>query len=70
MENPVEPALTRGGIVLKNHADKGLGLTPQDHIDLETDHTQRGHADEVILNPRSRDGEDTAHIHTDMLAEV
>ena len=70
MENPAEPALTRGGIVLKNHADKGLGPTPKDHIDTETVHAQGGRADEVILSPRSRDGEDTAHIHTDMLAEV
>ena len=70
MENPAEPALTRGGIVLKNHADKGLGPTPKDHIDTETVHAQGGRADEVILSPRSRDGEDIAHIHTDMLAEV
>ena len=36
MENPAELALTRGGIVLENHADKGLGPTPEDHIDAET----------------------------------
>ena len=53
MENPAEPALTRGGIVLKNHADKGLGLTPKDHIDTETVHAQGGRVDEVILSPRS-----------------
>ena len=36
MESPAEPALTRGGTILGNHADKGLGLTPEDHIDAET----------------------------------
>ena len=70
MESPAEPALTRGGTILRNHADKGLSPTPEDHIDAETVLVQRGRANEVILIPRSRDGEDTAHIHTDMLAEV
>ena len=70
MENPAEPALTRGGIVLENHADKGLGPIPEDHIYAETVHAQGGRADEVILIPRSQDGEDTAHICMDMLAEV
>ena len=70
MENPAEPALTRGGIVLENHADKGLGPIPEDHIYAETVHAQGGRADEVILIPRSQDGEDTVHICMDMLAEV
>ena len=70
MENPVEPALTRGRIILENHVDKGLDPTPKDHIDAKIVHAQGGRADKVILSPRSRDGEDTAHIHTDMLVEV
>ena len=70
MENPAEPALTRGGIIPRNHADKGLGPTPKDHIDTETVPTQGGRADEVILIPRSQDDGDTAHIRTYMLAEV
>ena len=70
MENLAEPAFARGGIVLENHTDKGLGPTPKDHINAETIHAQVGCADEVILSPRSRDGEDTTHIHIDMLAEV
>ena len=70
MENPTESALTRGEIVLGNHADKGLGPTPEDHNGAETVHAQGGRANEVILIPRSRDGKDTAHIRTDMLAEV
>ena len=36
MENPAESALTRGGIIPGNHADKGLGLIPEDHINAET----------------------------------
>ena len=36
MESPAESALTKGGTILGNHADKGLGLTPEDHIDAET----------------------------------
>ena len=70
MENPAEPALTRGGIIPRNHADKRLGPTPEDHIDTETVPTQGGRADEVILIPRSQDDGDTAHIRTYMLAEV
>ena len=70
MENPAKPALTRGGIVLENHADKRLDPTPKDHIDVETVPTQGGRADEVILIPRSQDDGDTAHIHTNILAEV
>ena len=70
MENPAEPTLTRGGTIPENHADKGLGPTPEDHIDAETVHTQGGRSNEVILIAKSRDGEDTAHICTDMLAEV
>ena len=70
MENPAEPALTRGGIIPRNHADKRLGPTPEDHIDTETVHARGGHTDEVILILRSRDDENTAHVHTDMLAEV
>ena len=70
MGNPAKPALTRGGIILGNHADNGLGLIPKDHIDAETVSTQGGRADEVILIPRSRDGEDTIHVRMDMLAKV
>ena len=70
MENLAELALIRGGIVPGNHADKGLDPTPEDHIDTETVHAQGGRTDEVILIPKSRDSEDTAHIRTDMLAEV
>ena len=70
MGNPTEPALTRGRIIPGNHADKGLGPAPKDHIDAETILVQGGRVDEVILIPRSRDGEDIIHLHTDMLAEV
>ena len=70
MENPVDLALTKGGIIPGNHADKVLVPTPEDHIDAETVHAQGGRADEVILIPRNRDGEDTAHVRTYMLAEV
>ena len=38
MENPADLALTKGGIIPENHADKGLGPTPEDHIDAETVH--------------------------------
>ena len=70
MENPAKLALTRGGIILRNHSEKGLGLTPKDHIDAETVPAQGDRTDEVILIPKSRDSEDNAHIRTDMLAEV
>ena len=70
MGNLTESALTRGGIIPGNHANKGLGPTPKDHIDGETVLAQGGRADEVILIPKSRDSEDTIHIRTDMLAEV
>ena len=70
MGNPAEPTLIEGGIIPRNHANKGLGPTPEDHIDAETIPAQRGHADEVILIPKSQDGEDTAHIHTDLLTKV
>ena len=40
MENPADLALTKGGIIPGNHADKGLGPTPEDHIDTETVPTQ------------------------------
>ena len=70
MVNPAEPALIRGRIIPGNHAEKGLGLTPKDHIDAETDPAQKGRADEVILIPRNRAGEDAVHIRTDMLAEA
>ena len=53
MENPVKSTLTRGGIAPRNHADKGLGPTPEDRIDAETVQTQGGRADEVILIPKS-----------------
>ena len=36
MKNPAVPALTRGGIIPGNHADKGLSLIPEDHINAET----------------------------------
>ena len=70
MENPADLALTKGEITPGNHADKGLSPTPEDHIDAETVHAQGGRADEVILIPRNRYGEDTAHVRTDMLVEV
>ena len=70
MENLAKPALTKGGIIPRNHADKGLGPTLEDHIDAETIHAQGSCADEVILIPRSQDGEDIAHIRTNMLAKV
>ena len=70
MESPAKPALTRGAIIPGNHADKGLGPTPEDHIDAKTVPAQRGHADEVILIPRSQDDEDIAHIRTDLLTKV
>ena len=38
MENLAEPALTKGEIIPGNHADKGLGPTPEDHIDADTVH--------------------------------
>ena len=38
--NLADPAHTRGGIILGNHADIGLGPTPEDHIDAETVPTQ------------------------------
>ena len=53
MGNPAEPALTRGGIIPRNHDDKGLGLTLEDHIGAETDPAQGGRVDEVILIPRN-----------------
>ena len=53
MGNPIEPALTRGRIIPGNHADKGLGPTPEDHIDAKTILVQGGRVDEVILIPRS-----------------
>ena len=70
MGNPAELALTRGRIILGNHADKGFGLTLKDHIDAETDPAQGGRDDEVILIPRNQAGKDAVHICTDMLAEV
>ena len=53
MGNPTEPALTRGRIIPGNHADKGLGPTPEDHIDAENILVQGGRVDEVILIPKS-----------------
>ena len=38
--NLADPAHTRGGIIPGNHADIGLGPTPEDHIDTETVPTQ------------------------------
>ena len=70
MGNLANPAHTRGGTVLRNHANVGLGLTPEDRIDVETVPAQGGRADEVILIPKNCIGENTFHIHTDMLTEV
>ena len=53
MENPAELALTKGGIIPENHADRGLGPILEDHIDTETVHTEGGRADKVILIPRN-----------------
>ena len=38
MENPAEPVLTKSEIIPGNHVDKGLGPTPEDHIDADTVH--------------------------------
>ena len=70
MKNPAKIALTKGGIIPGNHTDRGLGPILEDPIDIETIHTRGGCVDEVILILRSRDDEDTACVHTDMLAEV
>ena len=70
MGNPVDSAHIRGKIIPGNHADIGLGPTLEDHINAETDPVQGGRADEVILIPRNRAGEDAVHIRTDMLAEA
>ena len=70
MENLAELALTKGGIIPKNHVDRELGLIPEDHINTEIVHARGGRADEVILILKSLDNEDIARIHTDMLAEV
>ena len=70
MENPAELAITKGGIIPGNHADRELSPIPEDHIDTETVYAQGGCINEVILIPKNRDNEDTAHVRTDMLAEV
>ena len=70
MGNPAEPTLIKGGIIPRNHANRGLGPIPKGHIDRETVHAQGGRIDKAILILRSRDDEDTARVHTDMLAEV
>ena len=70
MKSPTKLAFTKGGIIPWNHADRGLGPIPEDHINTEIVHAQGGRADEVILIPRSRDGEDTIHVRMDMLAKV
>ena len=70
MKNLAKLALTKGGIIPGNHEDRGLDPIPDDHIDTKTVHARGGHTDEVILILRSRDDENTAHVHTDMLAEV
>ena len=70
MGNPVDSAHIRGKIIPGNHADIGLGPTLEDHIDAETVPTLEGRINEVILIPKNRVGEDTVHIHTDMLTEV
>ena len=38
MKDPAKLVLTKGGIILGNHADKGPDLIPEDHIDTETVH--------------------------------
>ena len=53
MENPADLALTKGGIIPGNHADKGLSPTPEDHIDAKTVPAQGGRIDEIILIPKS-----------------
>ena len=70
MKSPNKLALTKGGIIPRNHADRNLDPIPEGHIDRETVHARGGRADEVILIPRNRDDEDTAHVCTDMLAGV
>ena len=70
MGNPANPTHTRGGTIPENHADVGLSPTLEDHIDAETVPTLEGRVNEVILIPKNRVGEDTVHIHTDMLTEV
>ena len=70
MGNPANPTHTRGGTIPENHADVGLGPTLEDHIDAETVPTLECRVNEVILIPKNRVGEDTVHIHTDMLTEV
>ena len=70
MGSLADPTRTRGRIVLGNHTDVGLGQTPEDRIVAETIPAQGGRANEVILIPRNRAGEDTIHIRTDMLTEV
>ena len=70
MKSPTKLAFTKGGIIPWNHADRGLGPIPEDHINTEIVHARGGHADEVILILKSLDNEDIARIHTDMLAEV
>ena len=70
MKSPAKLAFTKGGIIPKNLADKGLGPIPEGHIDRETFHFRGGGADKVILILRSRDDEDSTHVHTDILAEV
>ena len=38
MKSWAKLALTKGGIITGNHVDKGLGPTPEDHIDADTVH--------------------------------
>ena len=70
MKNPAQLALTKGGIIPGNHTDKGPDPIPEDHIDTGTVNARGGRADEVILIPRNRGNEDTAHIRTDIMAEA
>ena len=70
MKSWAKLALTKGGIITGNRVDKVLSPIPEDHIDTDTIHAQGGRVDEVILIPRNRDDEDTAHVCTNMLAEV
>ena len=70
MKNPVKLALTKGGIIPGNHADKGPDPIPEDHINIGTIHARRGRADEVVLIPRNQGNKDTAHVRTNILAEA
>ena len=67
--NSTNPAHTRDGTVLENHANVGLGPTPKDHIDAETVPALGSHVDEVILILKSCIDEETVHIRMGTVAE-